>query len=154
MATPRQIKRRTFEYYQNKTLQHNENKCCSVIALSVVTGLSFEKAHYACRQIGGRVNGQGMYTYKTIRVLASLGFSVKRIPFNGKSMRTLTIPWGGQYLVTTHGHIIGISEGRVVDWSATTDRLIRPKEMYKVYRTHEPTFKPKHYVSKNNDIYN
>lgn len=113
------------EMYAN-VLQQRSEFCeandCAVKALALVTGESYEMAHYAL-ECQGRVPRDGTYTHQTLTALEELGFTWKRTGSEDIPARTAItlqrLNWPGRYLVNYAGHVAAMVDGQVLDWTRT-----------------------------------
>jgi len=117
----------------------DETNDCSVIALSIVARMTYNKAHEICR-IQGRKHRKGMYTYDTFAMLRHLGFKIERVQQlvqkSGSRFTPKTIGnklKRGYFLCFCNGHVFAVVNGDVEDWS--NGRQHRITHAYKVTRT-------------------
>jgi len=115
-----------------------ETNDCAVRATAVVTGESYEMAHYICEEAGRKPRG-GLHTMPHLATLQSLGYTVEMLPdfaWPGKTMRTVNrnMPKGAKYLVHVRGHIAGYDGNSIVDWAANSCRRVLG-----IYRIVPPT---------------
>lgn len=115
----------------------NETNDCTVVALSVVTGMSYPEAHKAM-QAQGRKPGKGSNGIE--KALAAAGFKLKRVNIQSiidkfpkphcDVLKNFTthhprrfpgcIDKSKVYMAYTNRHVLGIREGEVRDWSINT----------------------------------
>jgi hypothetical protein len=118
--------------------QQNETNDCSVFAIAIACRLTYKKAHEVMSMFGRR-NRKGVDTFTILRAAQYLGFDlapVKNLKQKtgsaytpksiGKKLKT------GYHLAFVHGHVLGVVNGTVYDW--TDGRQHRIKEAYKVTR--------------------
>lgn len=99
----------------------NEQHDCSVRAVTVVSGKPYEDVHDVFTQCG-RKNRKRTPPGITTLVLARLSLCTENVTsrFGAKTIRTLERELKGSkgcYLVHTRGHILGVRDGEVVDWT-------------------------------------
>lgn len=131
----------------------NEKRDCTVVALTVVTGLPYHTCHAALKE-AGRKDRRGAYASDYITALKALGFAVRRWTsaemvamsrsywdVYGKNVAGLTshhprrFPkcWEGKgpLLFRSRGHLAGVDANGVVhDWSI--NRSLRLIDVYSV----------------------
>lgn len=107
-----------------KTIEHNEYRDCTVIALTVVTGLDYDVCHAQLKK-QGRKNRKGCHwMIEGPKAAQALGFNMRRMmpsEYRAKTMITAeTDPAlrNGNYAVLVRGHVAGMIDGKVIDWSA------------------------------------
>lgn len=108
---------------------------CVPIAVSLVSGVSFDKAHEMLIESGARISKTSL-TRNTgaVEVLNTLGFEVKEIPVP-KGVKTSTtlaggLPKEGKFLVTYRGHIAAYVGGKIEDWLVgTRHRVLKVYEV-------------------------
>jgi hypothetical protein len=130
-----------------------DNNDCAVKAISVVTGISYEDAQQRLAA-KGRKKGERTYFGKTSEVIKDLGYKLERVDLDEKQrqypkskvgsywFKSLTTHhferfnevWadGNIYLVQTSGHIAGVINGTIHDW--TKGRSFRIITMYRVVK--------------------
>lgn len=119
------------------SMRHKENNDCTVKAYAIVTGCSYEDAHWEMMKVGRR-NRKGLlsdypdYNNKMIEALRRKGFTVERVKCNSKTVRTLgrNIKSNGRFLVFVRGHVLAIKDKQVMDW--TNGRCHRIKSVWRV----------------------
>ena len=109
-----------------------ETNDCSVIALSIGCGISYEKAHKIMGECG-RARRAGVTGQQVLQGVLKTGqnYSLIREPHKRhcrKSAYTLkTIGKAfprGRYLAIVKGHIVAIVDGIVHDWAADSSRRV------------------------------
>lgn len=108
---------------------------CSVIAVSVVTGITYQQAS-AKLTSAGRIKNKGFAITKYHRVIEDLGFTIEAIHLVSKTVRTvereLAVKWGNtKVLINTYGHVLAWNGKEIVDW--TGGRLHRVRAAFVVY---------------------
>lgn len=124
---------------------------CSVTALAAVTGRPVEQVRSVLEDLG-RKPGKGAYTGTILRALEELGGEVLRrcippeefinkYPQSHRVLKNVTThhparfpkAWqdGRRYLIFTAGHVVGVVNGEVHDWSS--NRALRATSIYEVY---------------------
>lgn len=125
-----------------------ENRDCTVVAVAVVCGVSYEEAHKAMKE-AGRKEGHGATITQTQRAVRSLGFEtasashysfISRYPAAHRILKSVTSHhperfnkvWadGNKYLMFTRSHVLAVENGRVHDWSV--GRALRATNIYMV----------------------
>lgn len=125
-----------------------ERNDCTVKAVALVAGVSYDIAH-AAMTLAGRREKQGAKRYATINALVALGKKVERryppnfinrYPGAHSQLRSITTHhpdrfkqvWadGRTYLFFTSGHVAAIINGTNHDW--TRGRAMRVAELYEV----------------------
>lgn len=101
----------------------NETNDCSVKALAVTTGLPYDDCHKAL-EAEGRKNRKGVTMPQIRAACERLGFAMIRAERNEYSAKTMItaerdrrVAAMGRVLVNTSGHVAGMVDGTVVDWS-------------------------------------
>lgn len=114
----------------------NEDRDCGVIALSMATGVSYDKCHAMLKK-HGRKNRRGTKTTTLTRAGHELGFYLKKIfihPQKAKQYTMITVADGllrdQPYIIFIAGHFAPFIDGKVRDWSAGT--RCRVKYVYEV----------------------
>ena len=107
---------------------------CAVIAISIIAGISYKKAHKILKSLG-RVDKDGTYPSVYIAAILKLGFDMEIVNerySEHKTIKTLEryICPNSNFLVTTRGHILAIKNGVVQDHSRGSRR--RVKCIYKI----------------------
>lgn len=125
-----------------------ESNDCTVRALAVTTGVAYEVAH-AALAAAGRKNGKGTHFQVQLAALRALGFTmvavdsralINQYPGVHKGLRNVTthhperFPTAfagmGPALLYTPGHVAGMTEGVVHDW--TRGKAVRVRGIYRV----------------------
>lgn len=119
---------------QDAASQHNERNDCAVRAIAVVLDIEYDEAHRMLEQ-QGRQHRRRTKTAMTVDALVAAGY--EPYPVTEKYIGASTIRTLGHYLrpddvmlVFTRGHVLGIRDGFVHDW--TKDRLHRIKAVWKL----------------------
>lgn len=125
----------------------NERNDCTVKAFAIVTGCSYNEAHWEMKK-AGRPNRKGLPTLlvnrrirkedipdhneRMIAALKRKGFKVQKVGCNSKTVRTLgrNIKSNGRFLVFVRGHVLAIKDKKVHDW--TDGRCHRIRSVWKV----------------------
>ena len=126
---------------------HGEHNDCSVIAVSVACGITYQEAHKAMAE-QGRKNNDGSNPTSILKAIRMQGFHtesvepceiIDRYPGVHSGLRHITTHhperfakhWpSGTYVVFTRGHVAAIVDGVTVDW--THGRARRVKMIYKI----------------------
>lgn len=138
-ATPRTEQ---FDALCNSTVAHGEKNDCSVKAVALVCGVSYETAH-AAMAAQGRKQGRGASTTSIELAVIALGKQVELVnpkhviaqyPGVHKNLKNVTTHhparfpsvWknGGTYLAYIRGHVLAIVDGVVHDWTAGKSKQI------------------------------
>lgn len=136
--TPKIIK----EY---EAIKNNERYDCSVVALTLVSELTYREMHAEFQSLGRKRNKRTS-RWLTVTLMA------KHLMISQLSQKALRQPNGsrytvksiaakyrkGTYIVFLNSHVLAMKDGVVADWSA--GRRHRVSEMYQVVSTiKEPT---------------
>lgn len=126
----------TYDELNQSSLRNNENNDCTVIALSVATGLSYEKCHRAMKQ-AGRKDGRGASLFQMKRAAKKLGFHMINIPTFYKkiksennnhrpSNRTIErwLSQDGHFILSYCDHVAGVRDGKVIDHTAGRKNVV------------------------------
>ena len=99
------------KYYKDKNN-------CSVVAVAVATGVGYGAAFKALEK-KGRIRGRGASTSQIINALDLLGYKVRTVEKDFKTVKTVTdrLPSTGNFLAYTPSHVLSIRNGRVIDWT-------------------------------------
>lgn len=141
-ATPRTEQ---FNSLCNETVARNEKNDCSVKAVALVCGVSYDVAHAEMAK-QGRKNGRGAQTTAIELACIALGKRIEPInpkhkiaayPGVHKNLQNVTTHhparfpdvWkdGKTYLAYIRGHVLAIVDGQVHDWT-----LGRAKRVYRI----------------------
>lgn len=112
-----------------------ERNDCTVIATSIVTGVSYAEAHAALKHQGRR-NGHGTHPVQYQLAIGLLSGDIcKEFPTEARTVRKLAIelakyPRTSRFLVVVRGHVLAFAEGRVQDW--TRERLHHVRTVWEV----------------------
>lgn len=150
IAPEKKTRTELFNQLQSKSIEHKDSNDCAVKAIAVVTGCSYELAHQMLAN-QGRKRGCGTFTRMTHEVIRRLGFKLELIDHMAKralySQKTtcgyvyknitthhfakFPEAWkdGNTYLVSTPGHVLGVIDGTVHDWTVG-----RSKHLISVYK--------------------
>ena len=119
--------------------QQNEKNDCSVMATAIACRLSYKKSHELMASHGRRTRGSA-HTHIILNAARSLGFTLTPVKNlkqkNGSKFTPKTIGAklkAGYYLAFINGHVLGVVNGEVYDW--TNNRNHHIIEAYKVTRT-------------------
>lgn len=102
---------------------HGETNDCTVRALTVVSGLDYDVCH---KQLAkqGRKPRKGIHWFiEGPKAADALGFNMRRMKRNEYSAKTMITAARdpklrhGRYAVLVRGHVAGMIDGEVVDWS-------------------------------------
>lgn len=110
--------------------EHND---CAVRAVTVVSGLPYAEVHAMFKQLG-RKKGHGTYRNVTYKAISKLGFNTVDVTKSFKSRTICTLerelPCTGRYLVWTRGHMLGVKQGKVIDYtSGRRHRVLRVEKV-------------------------
>lgn len=141
-ATPRT---EAFNSLCNETAARNEKNDCSVKAVALVCGVSYDVAHAKMAELG-RKSGRGASTTSIELAVIALGKKVepvnpkhviKQYPGVHKNLQNVTTHhparfpdvWkdGKTYLAYIRGHVLAIVDGVVHDWTVG-----RAKRVYRI----------------------
>lgn len=127
-ATANQLKSKTMEYYQADRLRHDEYNDCAVKAIACVTGVSYDMAHEALKQLGRR-NRRGAYLKEMLpRLSTEFDFSFRLLSFMQKTTVSRVadcLPTKGRFLVFVRGHVLPLVDGKVWDWTEGRRHVVR-----------------------------
>lgn len=124
-------------------------KDCTVVALTIVTGLPYAECHAALKA-AGRIDGRGCYMDVQLKALRTLGFVARRWSSREVCELILSYPKKGIAGLTTHqprrfpkawaphaakslllytrGHVSAMKDGVVQDWA-----INKAKQVYEVW---------------------
>ena len=115
--------------------QAGERNDCTVMALAVTTGLEYDRVH-AALAAEGRKPRRGTSIFNMQRAAESLGFEMKQTSeFSARTVRTAARDrrlQSGRFILNTSGHVAGLVDGKVHDW--TDGRLHRIRSVFTVTR--------------------
>lgn len=121
----------------NESRKVGETNDCTVKALAIVTNLSYQKSREILQQKGrryrkGLVSSVRDYNPTLLKTIQELGFSVKRVKCNSKTVRTLerNVKSNGTFLVFTNSHVLAMKDKEVMDW--TKGRCHRVLTVWKI----------------------
>ena len=104
--------------------KHHETNDCTVRTLTAVTGLPYDVCHAQLKK-QGRKNRKGCHWYiEGPKAAKALGFTMTRLArneFRAKTMITAerdSSISSGNYAVLVQGHVAGLVDGQLIDWSA------------------------------------
>ena len=126
--------------------QYGETNDCTVKAVAITTGASYEDAHWALAEFG-RKNGHGAQISQTVGALGLLGCTARRVRI-GEIIDSYPKPhcnvlknitthhpdrfasvWpAGAYLLFTAGHVAAVVDGENHDWTRGSAK--RVEEMF------------------------
>lgn len=140
-----------FVKLQTSATERNEHRDCTVKAVALVCGVSYEIAH-AALAAQGRQNRHGCYRPQQQRAIEALGFKVRKWSFQEyydmlrsypteyvythittHHMRRWRKNWEGCHpnmLLFTRGHVAALKNGEVIDWSI--NKSLRVQEIWEV----------------------
>ena len=144
-ATPRTEQ---FNALCNSTAAYGEKNDCSVKAVALVCGVSYDEAH-AAMAAQGRKKGRGAQTSSIELAVIALGKKIEVVnpkhiiaqyPGVHKNLQNVTThhparfpdAWknGGTYLAYIRGHVLAIVDGVVHDWTVgRSKRIYRIREV-------------------------
>jgi hypothetical protein len=116
---------------------HNEHRDCTVKALTVATGLPYAECHKALAD-AGRKPRKGAHIFQMKDAAKALGFTMERYTgrIQAKTVITAerdgTLHALGRVILSTSGHVVGMVDGNVIDW--TKGRRHRIQGVYRVRR--------------------
>lgn len=113
---------------------------CTVIAVSAVTGISYEQSQSLLAK-AGRKRNRGLIRQIYHDVIRQLGFTIRQLKLAAKTVRTieqeLAAEWGGcKVLINVKRHVLTWDGERILDNSA--GRMYRLSGVYLVYKGAEP----------------
>jgi hypothetical protein len=140
----------TFSQLNMASYKHNETNDCTVKALAIVSGKTYDEAHRALAA-AGRKPREGAYFSEQVKALLALGKTLKPVnkheilatfPKNrkGKTRTNMTTHhprrfnklWPkGTFLLYTDRHVSAVVDGVMHDWAANTSRRVLC--MYEVF---------------------
>lgn len=125
-----------------------ESRDCTVVAISIVTGKTYEEAHAAMKAAGRKDGGSGYY-HQEVAALKALGFQLKRVEVKDiiatypaphcRALKNVTTYHAHRFpeawapyrekrlLLWVSGHVAAMKDGVVHDWSS--NRALR---VYKI----------------------
>ena len=123
-----------FSDLQVEAKKLNETRDCGVKALAVVTGISYSEAHAILKR-NGRIDRDGTPNAITRKCLRLLGYKTEVVAVKARTVRTLEREINDPYntylvWVSCGRHILGMRNGKVVDW--TKNRLHRIHKIERV----------------------
>lgn len=104
----------------------NERNDCTVKAVSIVCGKTYNDSHTACAKLG-RTHGKGMKSGVVLQVIESLKYTCTPITLTRKyTVRTITqiCNKDKKYVAFVNGHILAITDKNVDDWTAGRKHVI------------------------------
>ena len=124
---------RVYRGLDNAMKKMNDKNGCSVIAMSIAFGISYEDA-YKELEFVGRIHGRGVSQFQLELVAKRLAYQVngetwlvsKEKIVHLKEMMGVTptlnnivsvLPKGKKYIVSTRDHVVTVKGGRVHDWA-------------------------------------
>lgn len=130
-----------------------EDNDCTVKAISVVTGVSYEEAHAALKA-AGRKDGRGTHRINQVHALASLGYKMVRIPTRSiieaypgvhRNLQSVTTHHPERFsdawadmppcLLYSNRHVSAFRDGELHDWAK--GRALRCYEVMRVVKIEE-----------------
>ena len=112
----------------------NETNDCSVMAIAIACRLSYKAAHDLMAEYGRRPR-KGVHNFQILAAAKSLGFELTEVKNVDKGFTACTIGnkcKAGYYMAFVRGHVLGVVNGTVFDW--TEGRRHRINLVYKVTR--------------------
>jgi hypothetical protein len=112
-----------FDALQSKAASMGETDDCSVKAWAVVTGDDYDTSHYIVEDLAKRPRRGGPQWRAYLEAFRAMGYRLTLVEYASKTVVTLGREFAtrrdAQYLVATGGggHVFGIRDGRVVDWT-------------------------------------
>jgi hypothetical protein len=142
-----------YTYTSQKPQGSSDRRSCTVNALAITTGVSWEIAHAALKS-AGRKNGRGVYMVQVIRSrkLEDSGFYFTEIPVdaragfkhftNGQPYNPNRVTLDrfarehrtGAYYLIKSGHAFALVDGVVRDWQANGSRSLIQRAYRVEYR--------------------
>jgi hypothetical protein len=116
----------TYESSRIQALADGDRNFCVPMALSLVTGLTFNEVNDRLFKAGARRKGCGVVRWKYEEMLkdGSFGnFTITDVTeivrdSGGKTVKTVARVLGkGRYLVCVSGHVLAVIDGEVCDWT-------------------------------------
>lgn len=125
-----------------------EKQDCTVIALTIASGLTYEVVHAMLKNAGRKERGGFRLRYKLDNILPQIGIKATKVdqrtiidqyPGCHKNLKSITshhpdrfnAVWPeGTYLMFTDGHVLAIKDGVNHDWSK--GRALRCEALYKI----------------------
>lgn len=145
ISSSAKIRTEAFSELQKASAKLGETNDCTVKAIAVVTGITYEEAHKLCVDMG-RKRHRGMYQHQYHTIIRALGFTIERINTDdiqakysraktgGYRYKNLTShhvalypeAWndGHVYLVGMRGHVGAVRDGKLHDWTVGSSRRI------------------------------
>jgi len=130
------------------SLNVGEKKDCSVVAVSVVCGVSYDIVHATLSKLG-RKDGHGVSTYAICEACRQLGFKVTRVaqqefiqryPSSHQILKSVTTHHPERFkaafanevplLMFVNRHVSAFREGKLHDWAV--GRALRCESIYRV----------------------
>jgi hypothetical protein len=112
-----------------------ENRDCSVRALAIAAGMTYEAAHQLFKD-AGRVDGKTTAHAVSCAVYERLGFPVQRTFYPGGRCITLAQLINchpkGRFIVHRKGHAFALIDGVVHDWARGTGARSRVRIAWQV----------------------
>lgn len=117
----------------------DETNDCTVKAVCVTTGLPYNQVHEVFRQCG-RKSGRGVHRSVTFAALSRLGYyhiDMTMDFYHCDLLKTMAglkgkVRKDHTYLVFINGHVAGLKNGEVIDW--TNSRRHRIMSVYRVVK--------------------
>ena len=126
---------------ESKSFQDDND--CTVVAVSLVTGIPYAEAH-ALMAAAGRKRNKGSNYGIYHPVIINLGFTIDEIFLTSKTVRTvereLAQHHGGQkILISVRGHVLVWNGKQIADWSAgRTKRIQKAFLVYEIGKRPTP----------------
>lgn len=133
-----------------KSEAHGETNDCTVRALTASTGLDYDVCHAQLKK-QGRKNRKGCHWYiEGPKAAEALGFEMRKMDrseYRAKTMITAERDprfRSGHFAVLVRGHVAGLVDGKVIDWSqGRRHRIAAVYEVTKMANAPAPKPAPK-----------
>jgi len=123
-----------FEILRKASADFGETNDCTVKALSVTTGRTYQDCHNALRMAGRkRRRGASMKIMQEAAEALGYYFERRHSPISAKTVTSAERDpalSSGNIVLLTRGHVAGMSDGKVIDW--TKGRRHRIKAVFDV----------------------
>ena len=103
---------------QAASVARNEHNDCAIRAVAVATGEDYDKVHDLFQNYGRQNRCRSKWGME-LRAMKDLGYKCTPEIVKAKTVRTLEreVMAGRNYMVAVRGHLLGIHQGKVYDWS-------------------------------------
>ena len=131
-----------YKELSQKSSELGEGNDCTVRAIAVATGISYEKALQYCRK-HGKTPKRGMFDSQWLAALKETGAKVKDVTSDlldtrvhvgrystvhrkGISMKNVlkVLSPHKKYIVGVSGHVAGVKNGMIIDWAGQSRRNV------------------------------